>query len=333
MAATGHKGRVALVVRRGQHEATRAAEMCNQRVGGRPGAGFRFPRRMTMLTVRCAIEIHVQPIQGEGDKVLARKKLNIAGETHTESDGRRALERQFCSAKTGSADYWTENDFPDLALGGQQQAAAEPGADLMEYRATHGAAMLIVQFDKLSDQAINVSATRVDSAAAAIGAFTTEVQKLMQLRDRVHRSWRPSTEAVNRAVQTVYDNVESAYQAYDAALQNASAQRQLQAVREFANSRVGLRDLVPALADAVGARLADKRDAAELAKFMRRQRSTFMGLGAVFSLRKAGVWKVGDGHIQDLTDGTSKIDKNRINIVTKKEFNEEFDAWRSGQTT
>ncbi|MCO6008491.1 hypothetical protein NE236_26290 [Actinoallomurus purpureus] len=288
---------------------------------------------MTMLAVRCPIGIHVHSRQGKGDKVLARDKLNIAGETHTESDARRALERQFCSAKTGSADYWTENDFPDLPLGGQQQAHAEPGADLMEYRATHGAAMLIVKFDKLGDEAINVSATPVNSAATAIGAFNTEVQELMQFRDRVDRSWRPSSDAVNRAVQAVYDNVESAYQAYDAALRNAPAQQQLKAVRDFANSRIGLRDLVPALADAAGARLADKRDAAELAKFMRRQRSTFMGLGAVFSKRKAGVWKVGDGHIQDLTDGTSKIDRSRINIITKKEFNEELAAWRGGQTT
>jgi hypothetical protein len=265
--------------------------------------------------------------------VLARDKLNIAGETHTESDTRRAEERQFCSSKTGSADYWTENDFPDLPLGGQQQAHAEPGADLMEYRATHGAAMLIIKFDKLGDEAINVSATPVNSAAAAIGAFNTEVRELMQFRDRVDGSWRPSSDAVNSAVQAVYDNVKSAYQAYDAARRNALAQQQLKAVRDFANSRIGLRDLVPALADAAGARLADKRDAAELAKVMRRQRSTFMGLGAVFSKRKAGVWKVGDGHIQDLTDGTSKIDRSRINIVTKKEFNEELAAWRGGQTT
>jgi hypothetical protein len=37
LAATGHKRRVALVARRGEHEVTRTAEMCNQGVGGRLG--------------------------------------------------------------------------------------------------------------------------------------------------------------------------------------------------------------------------------------------------------------------------------------------------------
>src|SRR4051794_17188853 len=148
--------------------------------------------------------------------MLVDKKLNIVGETHTESDVRRDAEKQFCLAKTGSANYWTEAAFPDLPEGGQQQAQGDPAADLMEFRATHGAAMLIAAFDKLGDEAVTVSTTPVKSAAAAVAAFEEKVRKFMLVRDRIDRSWRPSSEAVNKAVRAVYDNVERACQAYDA---------------------------------------------------------------------------------------------------------------------
>lgn len=267
--------------------------------------------------------------------MLVREKLNIVGETHTESNARRDAERQFCLAKTGSANYWTEADFPDLGQGGQQVTQFDPAADLMEFRATHGAAMLIDKFDKLGDEGVTVSATPVRSAAPAISTFDGKVRDLMLVRERIDRSWRPSSQEVDKAVRDVHDAVERAYQKYDAAFRNASTEQRLKAVRDFTNSRVDLRDLVPALAAAVGVSLSDGRDAAELAKYMRKQRSTFMGLGAVFSQRakRVGVWKVGDLHIADLLNGTSNVRANEINIVTKADFNQEFAAWQSNPTT
>ncbi|MET0236394.1 MAG: hypothetical protein ABW224_17230 [Kibdelosporangium sp.] len=243
------------------------------------------------------------------------------GEDHAESKLRRDAERKFCLAKTGSADYWTEAEFPDLPKDGHQQAHGDPAADLMEFRATHGAAMLIAAIDRLGDEAVGVSATSASSAGPVVTAFDVKVKKLMLTRDRIDRSWRPSSPDVNLAVQAVYDSVESAFQAYNTAFLNAPPAKQLKAILDFGNSRVALRDKVPALADAVGAVVANKRDAAELAKYMRTQRSTFMGLGAIFSKRKAGVWKVGDLHITDLTSGSSNVDQSRINIVSQDDFN------------
>lgn len=261
--------------------------------------------------------------------MLVRNKLNIAGETHTESDLRRDEERRFCLAKTGSADYWTEAEFPDLYEGKTQPALGDPAADLMEFRATHGVAILISAFDELGDEGVTVAATPAASAAALLSAFDAKVQKLITARERVDRSWRPSTPKVDSVVRNAHAKIESAYQAYEAKFRNAPTQQQLTAVRDFANGRVELRDLVPELADAVGAKLKDRRDGTELARYMRTQRSNFMGLGAVFS-KRVGVWKVGDLHIQDLLDGTSKVDSSRINIITKGEFNQELDAWRQG---
>jgi hypothetical protein len=61
---------------------------------------------------------------------------------------------------------------------------------------------------------------------------------------------------------------------------------------------------------------------------MRVQRSKSMGLAAGYSTR-TGVWKVGDFHVADLTNGTVKIVTTRpINIVTREAFNTEFEAWK-----
>src|SRR5215510_7302621 len=119
--------------------------------------------------------------------MLVREKLNIVGETHTESKPRIDAEKQFCLKKTGSTNYWTEAEFPDLALArhqrGQQQVKGDPAADLMEFRATHGAAMLIDKLDKLGDEAVNVSAIPVKSAVEPVGAFNKKVREFIQVRD------------------------------------------------------------------------------------------------------------------------------------------------------
>ena len=42
---------------------------------------------------------------------LVNDKLNVAGENHSVSGGRRPAERVFCTKKTGSGNYWEEYDF------------------------------------------------------------------------------------------------------------------------------------------------------------------------------------------------------------------------------
>jgi hypothetical protein len=260
--------------------------------------------------------------------VLQSNKLNLVGELHSESDSRRDAEKRFCLATINDPGYWVEHEFPDAYEGNLSNLPGVPEADLMEYRGTHGVALAIKEFDKLGDQAVGVSATRAGDAPAALGEFHTKVVDLLRYTLRVKNSWRPSrTTEVNLAVKAVYDHVVAATQAYRDAHQNASVQDQLTALRDFANSRIILRDMVPTLAKAVGATLTDDRDATELANYMRRQRSAFMAVGAVSS-GLVGVWKVGDGHIADLKNGTAKVDVRRINVVTRQEFNTEFQGWQ-----
>ena len=80
--------------------------------------------------------------------VLVRGKLNVVGETHTESDPRRKDEKRFALAMTGGG-YWTEAELLDQQqqVGARRQrvrqgpANDDQPADLMEMRAAHAAGL------------------------------------------------------------------------------------------------------------------------------------------------------------------------------------------------
>jgi hypothetical protein len=43
-----------------------------------------------------------------------------------------------------------------------------------------------------------------------------------------------------------------------------------------------------------------------------------------------GVWKIGNGHVEDLFNGVAKVDMSRANFVTRDDFEAELGAWRLG---
>ncbi|HEX4830532.1 MAG TPA: hypothetical protein VH478_05505 [Trebonia sp.] len=53
-----------------------------------------------------------------------------------------------------------------------------------------------------------------------------------------------------------------------------------------------------------------------------------MGLAGMSSL--TGVWKIGNGHVEDLFNGVAKVDMSRANFVTRDDFEAELGAWRLG---
>ena len=262
--------------------------------------------------------------------MLRADKLNLAGEFHSESRARVADERLFCGKKAGSTDYWTEAEFPVVPQGGQYANTGDPAADLMEYRAAHGAALLVARYDKLGDLAISVSALPAKDAPQQVAGVNTEIQKLKTLRAKIAGTWRGSTPAVDKAVQSIYQRADQAFVAYDTAFTGASLLNQQAAIRKFANSRVDVRDLLPALATAVGAEVKDNRSGADVAAWMRAQRSRFMGIAAAYSKKNEGVWKVGEGHIEDLLGGQVNVRMDNVNIVTREQFNTEYEAWKAG---
>jgi hypothetical protein len=259
---------------------------------------------------------------------LRNNALNVVGENHKESGARRNLEMEFCQEKSGSPNYWKENEFPD---GG---ADDDDGADLMELRAAHGVALLIKVFEGLCDRANEVGAIpAVDpTAGAEVTAFVTKnLDTFNQTRQRIKNSWQPTrTDVVNNAVQAVYDRIDHVLDTYKKIMEKAVVKSQiamqLQATQLLAKARADVTGLLPDVLASVGASASDTADT--LAQRMRTQRSAFMGFGAAMSKLK-GVWKIGDGHIDDLITGAAKVQNRTANFVTKDDFNNEFNTWRA----
>lgn len=269
-------------------------------------------------------------MRDQGDIMLVTNQLNLVGEYHDESDARRTTEQAFCKERSGSPNYWLEDDFPDLKSFAAQSNVGAPVADLMEYRAAHGTAMLLIGFDRLADQAVNLAAPGADQSGAA--AFNTQFQELEELQDYVSGTWERSTApSVGIAVQTAYKMVGSACEPYKIALGRGDGQHErAAALLKLVNSRPGVLDTVKLLADKTGAKLTDYRDPRQLEDWLCMQRSRFMGLAAVISFKARGVWKIGNQHITDLKKG-STVDVSKFHIVTRDEFNAEFTAWQQGQ--
>jgi hypothetical protein len=282
---------------------------------------------------------------------LVPDMLNLVGELHDVSGPRRELEKEFVRATIGaSAGYWVEQEFPDEQWDPQSMSRSRkgggdgdaPGADLMELRGAHGVSILIGDFGRLCDEAGRVGARTDDQAGAAVVAFAREnLVKFVERKKRVKSTWaatatgnlpesgRDQFEKVNAAVQAVWDAIDAALTGFAALMRAArdagnTVEKQLEALQTLAASRGTVDALAQPLAEAVGSGAAD---AGELSGDMRLERSKFMGLAAQFSTLK-GVWKVGNGHVTDLTSGKVKVEMGRVNIVSVETFNKEFDDWK-----
>jgi hypothetical protein len=188
----------------------------------------------------------------------------------------------------------------------------------MEFRAAHSAAILIVKFEELAGKALQVT----EAGPGATTFVNATVPEFFQVRDRLNRSWETTKSPdVNQAVKAVYDSVAKV----EAAIHNAASD--LKVAQALANNREPFRGLVPPLEKVVGTLPSANRNAAELARDMRKQRSIAMGFAAGLT-KQLGVWKIGDLHIADLTDGTVKVNASWVNFVTKEDFNREFEAWQ-----
>jgi hypothetical protein len=283
-----------------------------------------------------------ETVQDVAIRLLVPGMLNIVGEDHKESGSRRDEEKRFAAAKTLSDNYWTEASFPDLAQtfgtrkarGGRQQPKDDSAADLMELRAAHAAAMLIVRCEQLAGWATRVAAVPESEATRVITAFLAQkVKPFKDAEDRLDVTWRETnTVAVTAAVKQVFTEVKRVRQGYIAALRGVPGAQRLKATRALADNLVALRKLVEPLATAVGENPSDYTDTAGLAQAMRVRRSIFMGL-AVGRSKAVGVWKIGDGHISDMLDGTVKVDMSKMNVVPRDDFNTEFDAWQLENST
>ncbi|HEU5471862.1 MAG TPA: hypothetical protein VFV67_14520 [Actinophytocola sp.] len=266
---------------------------------------------------------------------LVQDKLNVVGEFHSESGPRRAMEARFCLAKTRSPNYWRENEFPDLhqevssrARRGQGHGGAQ-GADLMELRAAHAASLLVEKTTELSATAAKLAGVARVMTPKIYRLFNEKINAVHRFRVRAAGGWRPTrTTELNTAAAAIFDGTEHACQAYlDATpdLSTLTLSAQSAAAQAFADGLNAVSGQLDVLKNAVGA-TGLGNDPTALAAHVQAQRSAFMGLAAGMS-SQLGVWKIGQGHIDDLTSGRSKIDMSRANFVTRDDFIQEFTDW------
>jgi hypothetical protein len=284
----------------------------------------------------------------EKGPVLRPGMVNIVGETHSDSEPRRDLEKDFVrSVLGGGVGYWTETDFPDEqwqppSMSRKPRAEkAKKGAsaaDLTEYRGAHVATALVGAFVDLCAAASAVGDRTDDKAGAAVAAFVGEnLETFVAIKKRLKSSWKPTDPKTvpesgrdqfikaEAAVQKTLDDIDSLLLSFIKSMRSARGlEGRLKALRTLGSGH----DLAPVwlrpLSEAVG--VSEKADPEKLEQQIQDERSRSMALGAIWS-GKPGVYKVGNDHIKDLTTGGVKVDRSRVNIVSEEDFNREFKAW------
>jgi hypothetical protein len=288
---------------------------------------------------------------------LSPGKVNLVGEDHRESSGRRPLERGFVLAKLGGdAGYWTEEEFPDrpwqprsMSRRARGGAGGEggPSADPMEYRAAQAAITLLENFRTLCDSATLAGAhdAATPDAPAALAAFADGALRVFgEIRTRARRTWEETDPAtvpvsgrdqyvkVNDAVRDAWREIDTIIGNYVQLMREATARRdvenQLRATRTLGFLGVEAPVMARRISDAVGLYPGGDDDPATAEAEVQLQRSRSMGQAAS-TARMKGVWKVGSQHIDDLKSGRAKVDLSRFTIVTREEFNQALQAWEA----
>jgi hypothetical protein len=275
----------------------------------------------------------------ESKTLLRPDMVNLVGESHDVSGPRQELEEKFVKAMIGSgAGYWTEYKFP--AKQGEQAAdQGERAADPMVYRGAQGAAEVISRFSTVCFIAGSLGYADSTGAAAVTKFLVQDVKGLINLKEKLDNSWDreqvPKSEqndAVLKAVDEVSkffkEEIDRCLQKTLDAIDAEDLKSQLQALRDLSDSGdAKLGSMAQQLSTAVE---SNATDADKLAEEMNARRSKSMALEATSS-GLVGVWKVGDIHIKDLTEGMPEVDTSGINIVSEKDFNDAFEEWEKLQ--
>jgi hypothetical protein len=248
--------------------------------------------------------------------VLDLDELNVVGEEHAESVPRRAAERAFVEATTGSSDYWTESQFPDPV-----RSDARP-ADRPEYRALHSAALLVKFVERLAPpKEFTLSSEEFASRVATWKNTMKAGRKALAAMD-------VTAATVKKAVKAIIDAAEHAIGKYEG---KSPREYPADAVAMVAALAQVTGPLLANLTAAAGARGLDTADRVESG--IRALRSAVMWDAALKTVR-LGVWKVGNGHVDDLAkwylepkEGAANFHLSGVNVVPRKAFNAEFVPW------
>jgi hypothetical protein len=279
----------------------------------------------------------------EGKTLLLPGKVNLVGESHDVSGPRQDREKEFVTEMMGpGAGYWTEYKFQAKDAG-----QGERSADPMEYRGAQATAELLFKFGGLCDIAKNRAdevktvgddAKSLGDAVSAVMRFFQDLKDFWAFRAKMANSWDRDQVSDSDESRAVLGAVDMVWEFFGAKVndfltnmdtaQNNPTERlrvigQIGAIRTLGDSGDDLPALSEQLSAAVG---SEGTDSAGLADEINAMRSKRMAEEAASS-GLAGVWKVGDIHIEDLMKGRAGVDTSGINVVTGEDFERAFKEW------
>lgn len=292
----------------------------------------------TILPSKCKIKgksisygiTSLPPLQRELDPY----GLNVAGENHDKSNGRREEEKAFCKEKVGGG-YWLENEFkirPQHKNEADEDYEQIPRADPTRHLYKTHIWMLGVDIERFSNsRTIKQLLGYVDKLIYLLGEIYDDAFTLLEeyysdegrkyITRRTEKEWL----MVLRKTKRNKKKIEEKYKIWrriNSKIEKADAwQEVVKEVREFQKIEIEIKQL-QTLHKATG----------ETMYTLGERRSKYMLRTAEKRTYEKGVWKVGDAHIGHIKDMIRKRFEN-TNYVDMETFNEEYEEWHNTQDT
>jgi|GEM_PF-1795465 len=241
---------------------------------------------------------------------LVRDKLNVAGEDHTESNARRKQEKLISSMNAGGG-YWTEEKFTIDVHGVQK--AADPNS-LVFLRTLN---IIAKQTEGLSKSKVQISpSSTINLSHLVLGA-------ILPMIELAEAQWA-KTEGVAYPGPLSQDQLATRDNLLRERFTNLQRLKTAtQQLNELYGKKLDLANRKLARqyhADLVTARI-------EMVKKLMLNpdldllRSAAMHKAGQQKANVAGVWKIGDFHVQDILHKLPKEAPPKYNLLTQKQFN------------
>jgi Domain of unknown function (DUF4157) len=280
-------------------------------------------------------------LEESADSDIQRKmrtdQLNVAGETHSESNPRRDEEKKFSKDRSGSPNYWLEQAFTVTKDNMTREEADSPylrAVHIMMLMGTAGENAQKVAGEKKKETRRNAT-IKPGQMVGVLGSAETElreryktvdeeVQKVQRYTDRLQRSYKATgDQEIDQIYGEMIDYWKTLYENHKIAMDPSSKWKDmLSSLKEIGRVGAALKKHLETLEQKTNIKdAAGARDA----------RSMAMMQGAAKEKGKRGTWKVGDLHITDMLQAPNNQIKQEVNIVTKQAFNDELAEWRKWQ--
>ena len=267
--------------------------------------------------------VDTAPTQGRVQQLaaVAKDRLNVIGEDHTESEPRVEEEQTYLADAAGGDGYWEETTFKvgEFTRGWgsfiDRRQKGDPTWLHMELQMSGLVHNLKVNLDKSRNGAILAPETHQaehlwcwDSWMIFIDGIGTYIQE---------RFFDVSEEQIN-ALRAASDEAGVA----------TAKMLALNAAVDSGKNQTAMLSAAHASVDAFATKLYGAIRAMDV---IDNERELSMHAAANAGAARKGAWKIGEAHVQSLinADKSPRFDGKQYNVTTRGEFNTEFDAWKS----